>query len=86
MSGQAKGHEQDTFAVRLKRIQRELLTTNEALSRATGISVRLINKYRSGVTEPRDSFGEPSENAYKIAAALGEDVADLLPEPEDVAA
>lgn len=62
---------------------REQKVGSETLGSRSGISPRLISKYRAGTTEPRDPFGEPSENAHKLAAALGLDVGDLLPDPAE---
>lgn len=73
-----------SFAERLKDLQQERRFTAEALAYRSGVSLRLIQKYRAGVTEPRDSFGDPSANARKLAEALDVDVAWLLP-PRDEA-
>lgn len=59
------------FAQALAIEMREQRIGGEQLARKTGISVRLIRKYKSGQTVPRDYYGEPSENARKIADALG---------------
>jgi transcriptional regulator with XRE-family HTH domain len=67
------------FAARLRALQYEQRLSVEALSRQTGISVRLLAKYRAGTTEPRDYYGDPSDNAHKLAEALGVAVGDLLP-------
>jgi transcriptional regulator with XRE-family HTH domain len=67
------------FAARLRALQFEQRLSVEALSRQTGISVRLLAKYRAGTTEPRDYYGDPSANAYKLADALEVAVEDLLP-------
>lgn len=69
------------FADRLKALMREQRVGSDVLGRRTGISARLIAKYRAGTTEPRDPFGDPTENAHKLAEALGVTVEDLLPEP-----
>jgi transcriptional regulator with XRE-family HTH domain len=67
------------FAARLRALQFEQRLSVEALSRQTGISVRLLAKYRAGTTEPRDYYGDPSSNAHKLADALDVDVEELLP-------
>jgi predicted transcriptional regulator len=40
------------------------------LAKRTGISPRLIAKYRKGPTAPRDYFGRPTHNAVLMAEAL----------------
>jgi len=75
-----------TFAERLDALMREQEIGLERLGRETGISPRLISKYRKGRTVPRDAFGEPSRNALKLARALGVSLADLLPPDEEQAA
>jgi len=65
---------------------RERKLSVNALSETTGISGRLIRRYRAGDSEPRDYFGDPTENGIKLALALSLSVEDLLPSPEDVAA
>lgn len=54
---------------------------SERLARETGISVRLIRKYRAGQTVPRDWFGQPTENAVTLAKALGVNVRELFGTP-----
>jgi transcriptional regulator with XRE-family HTH domain len=78
MSGQPAGQVQ-SFDQALKALMRERRVGVDKLAFATGISPRLIGKYRSGTVVPRDPFGDPSENAVKIARELGVDVAVLLP-------
>lgn len=68
-----------TFAKRLKAIMREQKIGNERLAFKSGISSRLIAKYRAGTTEPRDGYGDPSHNAHKLAEALGVDLDELMP-------
>lgn len=51
----------------------------EALARATGLSPRLIAKYRAGAHEPR------VQNAVKIARALQVPVETLLPNGKEAA-
>lgn len=62
---------------------REQGLSNDAVFLKTGISPRLIAKYKAGDTEPRDYFGEPTDNARLLADALGVDVNELLPPRED---
>ena len=81
MSGQAQG--QVTFGETLKRIMHERRIGIDTLALETRISARLIGKYRSGSTVPRDPFGDPTENARKLASALGVPVDELLPAPDD---
>lgn len=71
-----------SFAERLKRLMREQRIGNEGMFVRTGISPRLVAKYRAGTTEPRDAFGDPTANAHKLAAALGVEVSELLPPRE----
>lgn len=75
----------DSFAAKLRGLQRERGLTNDELAREAGIGVRLIAKYRNGETEPRDYFGEPTENARKLATALGLPLDELLPTLEEAA-
>jgi predicted transcriptional regulator len=49
------------------------------LAKRTGISPRLIAKYRKGPTEPRDYFGRPTHNAVLMAEVLGVHVDTLVP-------
>jgi hypothetical protein len=58
----------------------------DSLAFATGISPRLIGKYRSGTVVPRDHYGDPTENAVKIAEFFAVDVADLFPPEQEQAA
>jgi hypothetical protein len=51
----------------------------EDLAARTGIASRLLGKYRAGTVEPRDAFGDPSDNAHKLADVLGVQVNELLP-------
>lgn len=53
------------------------------LAKRTGISPRLIAKYRSGPTEPRDYFGRPTHNAVLMAEALSVTVDMLVPPAAD---
>jgi transcriptional regulator with XRE-family HTH domain len=71
------------FASRLRTLQFDQRLSNEGLAQRTGISVRLIAKYRAGTTEPRDYYGDPSANAYKLADALDVAVEELLPSAPD---
>lgn len=68
-----------SFAERLRHLQFTARLTNDALAAKSGVSLRLIQKYRSGPTEPRNIFGDPSVNAHKLADALGVAVAELVP-------
>lgn len=51
----------------------------QQLHGATGISVRLIGKYRAGENEPRNYYGDPTENGLAIADALEVPTEELLP-------
>lgn len=53
------------------------------LAQITGISERLIRKYKSGRTVPRDYYGDPSQNAQKIAAALRVPVDQMFAEDDE---
>lgn len=75
MPGQLSG----TFPARLKAAMVANRIGSAKLGEATGISPRLINKYKAGDSEPRDPFGLPSENAHKLAVALDVDVHELVP-------
>ena len=66
------------FRDRLIALMAERRLSITALATKTGISPRLISKYRAGTSEPRDHFGDPTRNAHALAEALGVDVADLL--------
>jgi transcriptional regulator with XRE-family HTH domain len=85
MSGQPAGQVQP-FGQALKALMRERKVGVDKLAFATGISPRLIGKYRSGQVVPRDNYGDPTENAAKVAEFFGVDVADLLPPVEEEAA
>lgn len=61
---------------------REQGLSNDAVFLKTGIAPRLVAKYKAGDTEPRDYFGEPTQNAHLLADALGVDVNELLPPKE----
>lgn len=76
------GKEHNNFAENLDALMTKREIGVVRLSQSTGIAARLINKYRAGKTEPRDYFGAPTANAYKLAAALKVSVEDLLP-PRD---
>jgi hypothetical protein len=45
----------------------------------SGIDQRSLMRYRSGTVVPRDSYGQPTANAWKLARALGVSLEDLLP-------
>lgn len=77
---------EDPFSARLSRLMFEGRMSVGRLAQETGISERLIRKYRGGHSEPRDYFGDPTANALKIAEALSVPVEVLVPDPEDVAA
>lgn len=77
MSGQVGGQVQG-FGATLKALMRERRVSVDRLAFATGISPRMITRYRSGVVVPRDPFGDPSDNAYKLASALSVDVGVLF--------
>lgn len=49
------------------------------LANATGITQRQIVNYRKGRHEPRDFYGQPTDNAHLIARELGVSVDWLLP-------
>jgi transcriptional regulator with XRE-family HTH domain len=74
------------FSSRLRCLMNEQHISSDQLAGKTGISERLIRKYRSGRTEPRDWWGEPTENGHKLADALGVPVDELLPPEGPVAA
>lgn len=61
-----------TFCDRLKKYRADKGFTQPELSKASGISVRMIQKYEAGIARPR---WEASE---KLATALGIPVVDLL--------
>jgi hypothetical protein len=68
------------FAVRLCSLMRDRGVSVSALSARTGISPRMISRYRTGQNRPTVPYTRrPSENAVKIARELGVDVAVLLP-------
>lgn len=82
MTGPVKQNsESPTFAERLNSAMWERQLGVEALAQKSGVTWRLISKYRKpdGV-EPRDYFGKPTPNAHKLAKALGVEVDWLLPE------
>jgi hypothetical protein len=72
--------ENPTFAERLNSVMWDRGIGVEALARKSGVTWRLISKYRKpdGV-EPRDYFGKPTANAHKLADALGVEVEWLVP-------
>lgn len=81
MAGHVKqSSESPTFAERLNSAMWERQIGVEGLSRESGVSWRLISKYRKpdGV-EPRDYFGKPTPNAHKLAKALEVEVEWLVP-------
>jgi transcriptional regulator with XRE-family HTH domain len=53
----------------------------------TGIDQKSIARYRNGTVEPRDAYGQPTANAWKLARALRVPLHELLPDrqPEAVA-
>jgi transcriptional regulator with XRE-family HTH domain len=77
MPGQLDG----TFAGRLRNLMVDQAITIERLAMLSGISVRSITRYRAGEVEPRDAFGRPSPNAWKLARALRIEVDELVPSP-----
>lgn len=67
------------FGTRLRALMFERRVSIQALYEATGVSVRLIGKYRAGDNEPRNYYGDPTENGRLIADALEVPVDVLLP-------
>ena len=78
MTGQVK-ELSGPFAARLRAVMNERRIGTATLSRASDVSARLIHKYRSGEVEPRNSWGDPTVNAQKLAAALDVPLAELCP-------
>jgi hypothetical protein len=50
----------------------------------SGIDQRSLVRYRSGIVVPRDSYGQPTANAWKLARALGVPLEELLPSGPDL--
>lgn len=69
---------QATFSERLRDIMDDKRMTTPALSDMSNVSERTITRYRAGTSEPRDSFGDPTPNAYALAEALAVTVDELL--------
>lgn len=69
---------QETFSNRLRDLMGDKQIGAPTLARRSGINQRTIARYRAGESEPRDSFGHPTQNAHALADALGVSVADLL--------
>lgn len=86
MTSEVNGNLQATFAERLRATMHERRMSVGRLAETTGISERLIRKYRAGDVEPRDSFGDPTENGRAIARSLRVPLRDLLPSRERAAA
>lgn len=81
MTGRVKGNLPaggQEFGARLRTLMFERRVGSGALARETGIDVRLIRKYRSGMNRPVDYFGDPTGNALKIARALGVSAGELI--------
>jgi transcriptional regulator with XRE-family HTH domain len=76
----------NSFAGRLRSLMEAQRVSAEKLSRLSRVNVRMINRYRAGKNEPRDSWGDPTANALKLARALGVEVDELLPPRERQAA
>jgi transcriptional regulator with XRE-family HTH domain len=74
------------FAERLAILMRDQQLGLLRLSRFTGIDQKSITRYRNGTVEPRDAFGQPTANAWKLARTLGVEVDELLPPREKTAA
>jgi transcriptional regulator with XRE-family HTH domain len=49
------------------------------LAALTGITQRSLIRYRNGSVVPRDAYGQPTANAWKLARALGVPLEELLP-------
>lgn len=64
MSRQATRHLSAVFSDRLRQAQEEEGVKNDALAARTGISVRLIQKYRAADTLPKET------NLLKLSKAL----------------
>lgn len=73
------------FGQALSNEMRRQKISAEFLARETGISVRLIRKYKRGQTIPQDYYGEPTENAQKLARVLSLNLDELF-ESDEVAA
>jgi hypothetical protein len=48
----------------------------------SGIDQRSLIRYRNGTVTPRDAFGHPTANAWKLARALDVPLEQLLPAPD----
>lgn len=79
MTGNATSNLPDNFAGNLRREMWKQRVSIAQLSDRSGVSIRLISKYRAGDSEPRDYYGTPTANALKIARALEVPVHHLLP-------
>lgn len=89
MTGPVKGNlptgAQEDFAGKLRALMHEQRLSVTALAALTGISQRLIRRYRStgpSSSRPVDFFGDPTPNAYALAKALRVPVTDLVPVPD----
>lgn len=78
MPSQVPVIQKSEFASRLADLMREQRISTEAMARQTGISVRLLRKYRAGKTVPQDYFGGPTRNLLLLADALHVDASYLL--------
>lgn len=70
----------DGFASRLKRAQADAGLKNEDLARALGVSVRLLQRWRSGRGEPSGA------NLAALTRVLGRDASWFFADPDEKAA
>ena len=70
------------FATKLRQLMQDQRVSLNQLARDAEISVSVIGRYRTGQSEPRDHFGDPTPNAFKLAQALNVPVDELLPPVE----
>lgn len=72
------------FADRLRALMLEQKLGVGRLAILSGIDQRSLVRYRNGTVVPRDSYGQPTANAWKLARALGVPLEDLLPPGQDL--
>lgn len=68
-----------TFATRLRALMLEQRLGVGRLAILSGVDQRSIVRYRAGTVVPRDAYGQPTANAWKLARALGVPLEELLP-------
>jgi transcriptional regulator with XRE-family HTH domain len=67
------------FAQRLRTAMANQGIGSPKLALVTGISYQSLVRYRTGKVEPRDHWGRPTANAWKLSRALDVPLDELVP-------